>query len=82
MDFDFEVITFMSFIHFYLVNGVVFTNEPNISAKKVEDHILRLCHWFISTGIFMLLHPEQLACFILYRSREDEDVVEIWNWHI
>jgi hypothetical protein len=72
----------MSLIHFYLVNGVVFSNEPNISVKRVEDRVLRISHWFISTGIFMLLHPEQLACYILYKSRKDSNVVEVWNWYI
>lgn len=82
MDFNLEKVTFMSFLHFYLVNGAVFSNEASITPKKVEDRILRISHWFISTGIFMLLAPEQLACYILYKSRKDSNVVEVWNWYI
>jgi hypothetical protein len=30
----------------------------------------------------MLVPQEQLACYILYRSRKESNVIEVWNWYI
>jgi hypothetical protein len=30
----------------------------------------------------MLIPQEQLACYIIYRSRKESNVLEVWNWYI
>lgn len=37
---------------------------------------------FIREGVFMQYDQESLAAYILYKTRKDLKVSEVWNWHI
>ena len=63
MGFDLQFTTFMSFIHFYLVNGIVFKSDalPSAAIKHVEDEVLYKAKEMIRDGSFTAYEPEKLA---------------------
>lgn len=67
MGFDVQFTTFISFIHFYLTNGIVFGSDglPSNTVKHVEDEVLYKAKEMIRNGSFTSYEPEKLALALI-----------------
>jgi hypothetical protein len=71
LGFDIQFSTFVSFIHFYLTNGIVFRSDAvhSSSLRFIEDEVLGRVKELIKTGEFLHHHPEKLALGIIREVR-------------
>ena len=73
--------TFLTFIHYYLSNGIYFSGDGNKCAIKVyrlEEKVKEQCCKFLKDGSFVLDDPERLAANIISDSRKEMKLVG-WN---
>ncbi len=66
-----HVPTFITFLHFYLCNGVYFKSDPfeDNSAIRVENTVINKTIETLKHVRFVSCEPEKLAVFIVYHSR-------------
>lgn len=72
----------MEFLEFYQIKGVVLSHERQTALRDIEDKIHTAAKAAIRDGSFMNYPQEKLAALILYRTRQELKVLEVWNDHI
>lgn len=67
MDFDLQITTFVTFINFYLTNGIAFASDSLCFSKIkiIEDEILARAKDMIKNGLFLTHEPEKLALCLI-----------------
>lgn len=73
--------TFMSFVHFYLSNGIYFSEDGEkcpIKIYRLEEKVKEHCYKVLKDGSFMLEDPEKLAANIVSDSRREMRLAG-WN---
>ena len=72
MNFDLQYSTFLTFLHFYLTNGIIFKSDncSYITLKIIEDEILMKAKILIKKGEFVDKNPEQLALSLIKEYRQ------------
>lgn len=71
MGFDLQYTTFMSFLNFYLTNGVVFESDalPPSAIKHIEDEIMYKAKDAIRNAGFTAHEPEKFALSLIKETR-------------
>lgn len=74
--------TFLDFINVYLVNGGVFSFQNIRQPEIFESKLSEFCWQYIKNGSFLNYDQEELAVYLLYKTRKEFKFPQIWNWHI
>lgn len=67
MDFNLQITTFVTFLNFYLTNGIAFVSDSLCYSKIkiIEDEILGKAKDMVKNGSFLGYEPEKLALSII-----------------
>ena len=73
--------TFVSFVHYYLSNGIYFSEDGEKCAMRVyrlEEKVREHCYKALKEGSFVLEEPEKFAANIISDSLKE---LKLSSWH-